>query len=255
MKELSSPLDKKAHEMGVLLIRISVYIRRRDLRERIERLSFSLVESSASRNPDVLWHVIPSLISLMHLGRTLYEIEPINAGFALDGLADLYESFQKSVGVFSSDKDMASGALKVSRESGKVLAHSSAKSLTSIASSFPEKSSENPAKENNPAITLKEFHMSNSFPNNSASESGYKTEELIVSKGNSADNPAIRQSAIFERMNNLSGKAVQLKDIIPLFPGVSERTLRYDLQRLSAEGKVERIGAGGPATYYKVRTL
>ena len=34
---------------------------------------------------------------------------------------------------------------------------------------------------------------------------------------------------------------------------VSERTLRYDLQRLTAEGILERVGASGPSTYYRIR--
>ena len=45
-----------------------------------------------------------------------------------------------------------------------------------------------------------------------------------------------------------------MKSIVAAFPDVSERTLRYDLQRLCEEGQIERVGAGGPSTFYRARS-
>lgn len=45
----------------------------------------------------------------------------------------------------------------------------------------------------------------------------------------------------------------QLKDLQEILPQVSERTIRYDLQRLNGQGLVERIGNGGPATFYRIK--
>ncbi|TSC60599.1 MAG: hypothetical protein LiPW15_477 [Parcubacteria group bacterium LiPW_15] len=61
---------------------------------------------------------------------------------------------------------------------------------------------------------------------------------------------AIRQSAILQRIRQ-SGNC-RMKDIIEGFPEVSERTLRYDLERLSEQGLIERVGQSGPATSYRV---
>jgi hypothetical protein len=47
----------------------------------------------------------------------------------------------------------------------------------------------------------------------------------------------------------------RLRDVQEVLPEVSERTLRYDIQRLGAEGLIERIGNGGPSTYYRVKSL
>ncbi|MBI4093292.1 MAG: DeoR family transcriptional regulator [Candidatus Kerfeldbacteria bacterium] len=44
-----------------------------------------------------------------------------------------------------------------------------------------------------------------------------------------------------------------MKDLIAEFPDVSERTIRYDLQRLLQHGSVERVGNGGPASYYVIK--
>jgi hypothetical protein len=67
-----------------------------------------------------------------------------------------------------------------------------------------------------------------------------------------------RKDRIVERIRqsgNLNSSAIgcRLRDIQEVLPDLSERTLRYDLQRLVAEGIIERIGNGGPATFYKIR--
>jgi hypothetical protein len=64
-------------------------------------------------------------------------------------------------------------------------------------------------------------------------------------------NAAMRQSAILEKMRQ-SGNC-RLKELQELLPETSERTLRYDVQNLMEQGLVERIGGGGPATYYKAK--
>jgi DeoR/GlpR family transcriptional regulator of sugar metabolism len=63
--------------------------------------------------------------------------------------------------------------------------------------------------------------------------------EVIRQSGNSG-NPAI---------------GCRLKELQNALPDVSERTLRYDLQRLIESGKIERLGSGGPATFYRARSV
>jgi Fic family protein len=106
-------------------------------------------------------------------------------------------------------------------------------------------SSKNPSKSN---------HESKRSKRTNVETEAFEANPAIQS-GNVNDNAAIRQSDIFQKIKDLPGESIQLKDLMGFFPGVSERTLRYDLQRLSAEGKIERIGQGGPATYYKARVV
>ncbi|MDD4761427.1 MAG: hypothetical protein PHZ25_00135 [Candidatus Pacebacteria bacterium] len=44
-----------------------------------------------------------------------------------------------------------------------------------------------------------------------------------------------------------------LKDLSVFFPNCSERTLRYDLEWLSKQKKVEKIGSSGPGTFYRAK--
>ena len=62
-----------------------------------------------------------------------------------------------------------------------------------------------------------------------------------------------RQSAILERIRQNS--SCRLKDIQEFLPETSERTLRYDVQNLIEQGLIERVGNGGPATYYKTKEI
>ncbi|MGC9598819.1 MAG: DeoR family transcriptional regulator [Minisyncoccia bacterium] len=70
---------------------------------------------------------------------------------------------------------------------------------------------------------------------------------------NSANNAkaAMRQSAILEKIRQ-SGNC-RIKDIQELLSGCSERTIRYDLQSLLEQNRIERVGGGGPAMLYRIR--
>lgn len=82
-----------------------------------------------------------------------------------------------------------------------------------------------------------------------------KNGENFIGNGNgnghSVVKAAMRQAAILERIRQ-NGNC-RLKEIQEVSPETSERTIRYDLQNLLEQGLVERIGNGGPATFYKAR--
>ncbi|HVM76786.1 MAG TPA: DeoR family transcriptional regulator [Candidatus Paceibacterota bacterium] len=62
---------------------------------------------------------------------------------------------------------------------------------------------------------------------------------------------AIRQSAILERIRQIGN--CRIKDIEEILPDSSERTIRYDLQTLVEQNLIERVGAGGPSVFYRIR--
>lgn len=77
-------------------------------------------------------------------------------------------------------------------------------------------------------------------------------QEQPASGGDQGINKAeMRQSAILEKMRQ-SGNC-RLRDLQEILSGASERTIRYDLQDLVSRGFVERVGSGGPATYYRIK--
>lgn len=86
-----------------------------------------------------------------------------------------------------------------------------------------------------------------------------KNNDMTGESGNQAigaDHSAkTRQSAILDiiRQSNVCRLKDIMRDIHEFFPDISERTVRYDLQRLVEEGTVERTGSGGPATFYQIK--
>ena len=110
-------------------------------------------------------------------------------------------------------------------------------------------------RQNNAAIAdlnLEEFFQTSITPADYSMQretSAVAEKDVVVEKDK--ENSAMRQSAIMEIMRQVQN--CRIKDLIAAFPGVSERTLRYDLQKLCEEGTIERVGTAGPGTYYQLK--
>jgi len=82
-----------------------------------------------------------------------------------------------------------------------------------------------------------------------------ESESKDVKSGNAAisgvsSSSSERQAKLEEKIRQYGNTA--MKDLIAAFSDVSERTLRYDLQKMCDRGIIERIGSGGPGVYYKI---
>lgn len=232
-------IKQKAREISYSLIRICFYVKRTDLRVSIEGSAFELLENSArlsaDNNPENLNKALASvsvLDSLIRLGHSIYEIEPVNATILvreLDGLNSAIRQF---------------GNYPYGNEE-----------LPNVESFF----SKVPATiESQPQVQVQEEMQPMSADRIKLTDFSSDTPQpLKISltednngSGNSAINVAIRQSAIINKIKE--NNSCRLKDLITGFPDVSERTLRYDLQRLCGQGVIERVGNGGPASYYRI---
>jgi hypothetical protein len=75
--------------------------------------------------------------------------------------------------------------------------------------------------------------------------------EDFKSESGNYQSAEIRQKTIADFVEK-SGNC-RMKDLLEQFADVSERTLRNDLQNLAARGLIERMGEGGPGTYYRYK--
>jgi predicted HTH transcriptional regulator len=89
---------------------------------------------------------------------------------------------------------------------------------------------------------------------------GQRGNEIVVDEAEIGNEFVTTEAdySMNERQDKIMGliaaqKKMQLRDFISAFPGVSERTLRYDLKRLFEQGRVVRQGSGGPGSYYVVK--
>lgn len=256
-------LKKKAREISYALNRVSFYIKRQDLRNRVERLSFEFLENVAIASEDAsdkvslirVFKNISALDVLVRIAHSLYEIETVNSNILVKEL-DSFNSAIKEFGnsaianpfaietlnlesIFSmppavvrqtaneNNSAMPSSAIRQSANGNQIATIDKEKEIVERAYSDGQQA-----------------EQQESFINKLAINKIISESKAVASSGNSA----IRQNLISEKIRQ-SGKAT-VREMVVQFPGVSERTLRYDLQRLCDQGVIERVGNSGPGTSY-----
>ncbi len=201
----------------MLILRIANQVRREALKNQLEKTALLLAERITERSYTFALDSISYLISLVSLSKALYEIGPSFAERANSQLLSLKSDLEEMTSLTFNLERQAEA------ENSEVLKSRSADTRISQGIS----------------------QMIGGQPSESV------VETIGNGNGNGA-NSIIRQSAICNVIRQL-GKA-SMKDIIAEFPEVSERTIRYDLQKLCNQGSLSRIGNGGPSTYYTFST-
>lgn len=231
-------MRQRVQEMSVALIKVSVGVRRMEFRHRLEKLCFDIVENAAISNFEILLKNIETIDSLIRFGKIIYEVEPVTAETILQECSEVRSLIKQYSGIdFESD-----------------IAEIMALQRTII----PENKKKRQSKKEEGELEKKNEVSGNSIENTAIQKEN--TAIALIENGtkeneDSSNNAAMRQSAIVDKIRQMNGKQVQLKDIIAEFEEVSERTIRYDLQKLCSQGLLERVGPGGPTTYYRIRVL
>ncbi|TSC89703.1 MAG: hypothetical protein G01um10143_193 [Parcubacteria group bacterium Gr01-1014_3] len=217
-------IDQKAKEISYALFRVAVYIRRTYLKERIEQLAFQLAEQVATEDLKAGIRTLTSLSVLVELGKQVYEIEKNNALVLLREFGALNAAIRQIA-----ELDSANTGVPV---------------LESMFSKQP--------------ITLPTTNAAIVNEGSARPLPGIMQDSAMNQANGNGITATIRQSAILDKIRQSNARGGQagnlpLKDIIAAFPEVSERTMRYDLQKLCAQGLIERVGNGGPASYYVIK--
>ncbi len=224
-------IDQKAKEIAYALFRVASYFRRSYLRTRIEQLAFRLAEQVATEELKLGIKTLTSLSILVELGRQVSEIEKNNAFILLREFGALNAAMRQiaeldsaNIGVPALESMFSKQPITVPATNAAITNEDSARPLPGI--------------------------IQDSAMNQATDARGGQAGNGITA--------TIRQSAILDKIRQSTAKAGQagglaLKDIIAAFPEVSERTMRYDLQKLCAQGLIERVGNGGPASYYVMK--
>lgn len=193
----NAQIERKSQELAFALIRVAAYIRKNELKYRIDALSFKLVQFIAEGLMNESLPVLNAIKGLVELGKNLMQIEPVNTKILLREIELLNQAIRQSI----------------------------------LPDSLPD--------------------LNKIFSQEPIIEQKPQKAVPAISKIDS-DVSLIRQDKILEIIRQ-SGKA-QLRDLIAEFPGISERTLRYDLKKLFDDGKLNRQGTGGPSNYYMLNS-
>jgi len=93
-----------------------------------------------------------------------------------------------------------------------------------------------------------------SSESNEMTNSANLSSEIVSSEGfKDKMNTSVRRKAVGDKIKK-EGMCF-LKDLTESFPNYSERTIRYDLEKLVSEGLIEKIGSSGPGTFYSSKNL
>ena len=238
-------IKEKAREISYVLVRAAFYIKRPELRIKFESLAFNLADEAAkvsvendTRNIIQVLSTIASLDVMVRLAHSIYEIEPVNATILvreLDGLNSAIRQFGKLDEKLPDLESLFSVLPVTDQVSAKV--------------SFGNDSGVSSGNDDSSLDSYRSNHSPNMV---SLEQLSAPVEMAKSTRENQSANIAVRQSAILEKIKLGNGNGARLKDLLAAFPDVSERTIRYDLQKLCDGGVVERVGNGGPATYYRV---
>ena len=238
--------DQKTQEISLVLIKISVYVRRPELRHRLEKLGFDLLESVAGRDFIRVSEVTRTIESLVMFGKSIYEIEPINADYIIDQVRKFNSAIRQIAELSLPDLENPTsnrGIVEKPQDNLKKSAHTVRSRASAL---IPQTNNSNEHRFNEDKNVAEKVN----FAENQEIRSGFNGAKISVD-----DNPANRQSEIVDKIRQSGNNQIQLKDIIAAFPDFSDRTIRYDLQRLCNQGIIERIGSGGPGTHYRIRII
>lgn len=222
-------IKQRSFELSYALFQLARLIKQKDLRGRVEANAVYLLESSEGVEAASLTRAIAVLKKLIILGEGIGEIsydhsKVINKQFAnLNAAIAEYSAIKDSTEQNNSAIDMD----KIFNK-GSLLHNSFQSARADVLSEGVSKKTPK---------RLRDISIPRTPSLYSANSDVSSRQEAIIQK--------LRQSG------NDSG--CQLKDIIAAFPSVSERTLRYDLQKVCEQGVVERVGNGGPTSYYRLR--
>ncbi len=209
-------VGKKLYEISYALCRIAARIHP-GVGARIEESAFRIVELSYSLNMHDIRHVLEITKSQVRLGADSGIINKGNSEVILGEIMKL-ESFLRA---------------------GREIEIGNKVELDGVFSNqdLPERKK----------MKIDDGDAVKKEPGNSTGQ-GEKDVEEVREDRQSAE---IRQKIIMNCIEK-SGNC-RMRDLIEKFPNSSERTLRNDLQSLLAMGFIERLGEGGPGTYYRYK--
>jgi len=250
-------MEQKAKELCLAFMKIAVYMRRHELKRRFEAFALELLEKSALHDREGILRLITVLEHFVDFANTIYEIEPLNADILKAELSKLRMSVREIENKESFDKDLLPDITSIFQDQQKLFddqINREEKVQRKQKSSRNSEKAEKAVNSNeNIEIAAKDNAAINLTKKNIAANMNMALPQDKITDIN--DDAAMRQSAIVERIRQSGNMPIYLKDIVNSFPKFSERTLRYDLQRLCSQGVIERVGAGGRNSYYKARII
>jgi len=263
-EELNKFCSKKAFEIAYAIFRVSKNINHDDLSGYLESQALGLLNGAVTQDFDEVLGSIQAIEYFLRLGSEISLVSQGNAQIIINEAGGLSAAItagssdgeSEEDGTEKGDLDLESifSNLKrtpITSSPKRALPRINTASLSDDLSPF----SKDEGQESGDFESYEELSEKEGDTEDDKEEEGDMNENSGSDAFNSANTAVysakIRQSTILDKIQE--GGHFRLKDIHKLMPDLSERTLRYDLQRLVEDGFVERVGSGGPGSYYRAK--
>lgn len=219
---IAHPADMAAFEVAYALLRVAAYVPDSPLVKYLQSCAFDLVAATSLKDGDKVQSVIQRVESYLRLGEEMGAVHPDNVPMivararGIVGLMKTGESNTPAPQIV--DLWPQAGTPVVNQ---KVMSNAPRRPASIVRPAV-----KTPAKKDIAPVEIKQEVQ--------------KDLDSVTLQ---------RQTAILELIRQKTN--CRMKDIQEELPDVSERTLRYDIHALIEKGEVERVGAGGPFSYYK----
>lgn len=281
-------IKNRSFEIAWAVFRCAVLVKQDNLKKNLEDGAINLVHKygHSDLKSDVVKNVfeIEKLISLIRLAEAIGEIKIVNARVLYRELSNLHNAVKKHeellvkqasqnpeeavfIESIFSQPPMAMGefvdvvrqpALEIRQNQDSNLAkkskenNSSAKLTTSssaIVMSGTRQSSSQAVRQNQ-SSAIAELNNSAKVRPQVAEQSSLRGKQETVQ----TDEESVQdswQNLIYRKIKEF-GK-VSTKEIAAFFPEISERTIRFYLQKLNDSNLIEKIGTSGPGSFYTLK--
>lgn len=228
-------VSKKAYEICYALFRVASQVKHPNFADRLEGQGLDLLESAVNNDYRAVSVAVRAVEYLLRIGADVNIVNQSNAQviiYELGQFDSAIAELDKPAEVLPVNLDNIFSQLPVLAENPRM-----SRSVINNEGKI-EGTAQNQSQNEPKPFDAKEQNNGNGNGNNN--------------HGNGIVKAAMRKSTILEIIRQ-NGNC-HLKEIQDTLPNVSERTVRYDIQNLIEQGLVERLGNGGPATYYRNRT-
>ena len=222
-------LSKKAYEISYALFRMATSVKRHSFGDHLENKGLALIAAISDEDFVGARMITRGIEQLLRFGADVDVLNAANVEVVvreLIGFDSAIAEFERSANAPSIDLDSIFSQMPISIKSG-----NEERETVSVNELMKDE------------IIFSGYASAGDGGSGGVSVNGNGNGNLVKS--------AMRQSAILERIRQ-NGNC-RLKEIQDVLPETSERTIRYDIQNLLEQGLIERLGNGGPATYYRAR--
>lgn len=269
-----SQVDQHAHDIAYAVFRVASLVRHPKLKSELENAAIDLIarvdlfsEGAGGRGIESHTAIRRSerLRWLVQLTESVGEMKPINSAVLQreirnfqSAIADLIGKVEIELGA---KEFTALGAPKAALEAEKKNEPKAVEPAAPVRTEVKTEKTEEkvimlmPAKtENVQKETVKKQVVTKAPEKKEKTQNTIPAPKKAVSLSTGSEmSGAIRQGAVMDAIRQMPG-GCRMRDLVTMFPNVSERTLRNDLQALVKQGSVERFGSQGPYSYFRAVT-